>query len=166
MGRRINFLVTLWLFRPKGMTWYNSYLFCWSMMATVFMLVTTLPVLAARITMLLFDRHFNTTFFNASGGRDPILFQHLFWFFRHPEVYVLILPRFRMLSHVIEFNIDSARIWRYYRIIWSIMRIGFLRFVVWAHHIYSARMDTDSKIYFSAATIIIRIPTRVTVFTG
>merc|ERR1712037_966587 len=99
------------------------------------------------------------------GRRDALLFQHLFWFFGHPEVYVLILPRFRLLSHVIEFNIDSARIWGYYGIIWSIIGIGFLRFVVWAHHMYSARIDTDSKIYFSAATIMIRIPTRVKVFT-
>merc|ERR1712018_324616 len=91
-------------------------------------------------------------------------FQHLFWFFRHPEVYVLILPRFRLLSHVVEFNISSPLI-RYYRIVWSIMSIGFLRFIVWAHHIYSVRIDTDSKVYFSAATIMIRIPTRVKVFT-
>merc|ERR1719361_1991647 len=135
------------------------------MMATVFMLITTLPVLARAITIILFDRHFRTSFFEYGRRRDALLFQHLFWFFRHPEVYVLILPRFRILSHVIEFNIDSARIWRYYRIIWSIIGIGFLGFVVWAHHIYSARIDTDSKIYFSAATIMIRIPTRVKVFT-
>merc|ERR1712004_212251 len=109
------------------------------------MLLTTLPVLARAITIILFDRHFRTSFFEYGGRRDALLFQHLFWFFRHPEVYVLILPRFRLLSHVIEFNIDSARIW--------------------AHHIYSARIDTDSKIYFSAATIMIRIPTRVKVFT-
>merc|ERR1712025_1369407 len=98
-------------------------------------------VLARCITIILFDRHLNTSYFDSGGGRDAVLFQHLFWFFRHPEVYVLILPGFRLLSHVIEFNIDSARIWRYYGMIWSIMRIGFLGFVVWAHHIYSARID-------------------------
>jgi len=163
--RRINFLVTLWLFRPKGMTWYNSYLFCWSMMATVFMLVTTLPVLAARITMLLFDRHFNTTFFNASGGRDPILFQHLFWFFRHPEVYVLILPRFGMITHVLTWHCGMDRCMAYKRMVWSILAIWFLRFIVWAHHMYAVGMDTDSKMYFTAATAIIAIPTRVKIFT-
>merc|ERR1712137_1051365 len=108
---------------------------------TVFMLLTTLPVLAAGITMILFDRHFNTSFFNVAGRRDPILFQHLFWFFRHPEVYVLILPGFRM--------------------VWSILSIGFLGFIVWAHHMFSIGMDTDSKCYFAAATIVIGIPTGV-----
>merc|ERR1711993_85514 len=160
-----NFMVTIILNSPKGTQIYNAALFLWCILVTSFILLTTLPVLARAITIILFDRHFRTSFFEYGRRRDALLFQHLFWFFRHPEVYVLILPRFRMLSHVIEFNIDSARIWGYYRIMWSIMRIGFLRFVVWAHHMYSARIDTDSKIYFSAATIMIRIPTRVKVFT-
>jgi len=114
--------------------------------------------------MILFDRHFNTSYFDKRRRRDAVLFQHLFWFFRHPEVYVLILPRFRLLSHVVEFNISSPLI-GYYGMVWSIMSIGFLRFIVWAHHMYSVRIDTDSKVYFSAATIMIRIPTRVKVFT-
>jgi len=149
---------------PKSSRPYNSSLFLWCILVTSVILLTTLPVLARCITIILFDRHFNTSYFDKRRRRDAVLFQHLFWFFRHPEVYVLILPRFRLLSHVVEFNISSPLI-RYYRIVWSIMSIGFLGFIVWAHHIYSVRIDTDSKVYFSAATIIIRIPTRVKVFT-
>jgi len=134
------------------------------MLVTAIILLTTLPVLARCITIILFDRHLNTSYFDKGGRRDAVLFQHLFWFFGHPEVYVLILPRFGLLSHLIEFNVERGLI-RYYRIVWSIMSIGFLRFVVWAHHMYSVRIDTDSKVYFSTATIIIRIPTRVKVFT-
>merc|ERR1719229_979454 len=162
--RVINFLCTLWLMGPKRMIVYNSYLFCWAMMATSFMLVTTLPVLAAAITMLLFDRHFNSAYFNVTRRRDPILFQHLFWFFGHPEVYVLILPRFRMLSQVMVWHARMEMYFRYYRMVWSILSIGFLRFIVWAHHMFSIRMDTDSKCYFAAATIVIGIPTRVKIF--
>merc|ERR1712133_184483 len=132
----INFLTTILMNGPKGFSMYNLYLYLYCMAVTVFMLLTILPVLAAGITMILFDRRFNTSFFNVAGRRDPILFQHLFWFFRHPEVYVLILPGFRMLSQV----------------------------MVWAHHMFSIGMDTDSKCYFAAATIVIGIPTGVKIF--
>jgi len=128
------------------------------------MLLTTLPVLARCITIILFDRHLNTSYFDNRGGRDAVLFQHLFWFFGHPEVYVLILPRFRILSHMVEFHINRE-LMRFFGMVWSILSIGFLGFVVWAHHMYSVRMDTDSKLYFSAATIMIGIPTRVKVLT-
>merc|ERR1712235_92079 len=145
----INFLTTILMNGPKRFSMYNLYLYLYCMGVTVFMLLTTLPVLAARITMILFDRHFNTSFFNVARRGDPILFQHLFWFFGHPEVYVLILPGFGMLSQAM---------------VWSILSIGFLRFIVWAHHMFSIRMDTDSKCYFAAATIVIGIPTRVKIF--
>merc|ERR1712062_147547 len=127
--RGINFVCTLWLMGPKRMIVYNSYLFCWAMMATSFMLVTTLPVLAAAITMLLFDRHFNSAYFNVTGGRDPILFQHLFWFFGHPEVYVLILPRFGMITHVLTWHCGMDKCMAYYGMIWSIVSIWILRFM-------------------------------------
>merc|ERR1712048_988608 len=160
----INFITTFRLMGPKGYCIYNLHLYLWCMGVTTFMLLTTLPVLAAAITMILFDRHFNSAFFNVTRGGDPILFQHLFWFFRHPEGYVLILPRFGMLSHVLAHNSSMERPFGYYRMVWSILAIGFLRFIVWAHHMVSVGMDTDSKAYFSVATVVIRIPTGVKVF--
>merc|ERR1719191_1991138 len=160
----INFITTMGLFGPKGYCIYNLHLYLWCMGVTTFMLLTTLPVLAAAITMVLFDRHFNTSFFNVAGGRDPILFQHLFWFFGHPEVYVLILPGFRMLSQVMVWHAGMEMYFRYYRMVWSILSIRFLRFIVWAHHMFSIGMDTDSKCYFAAATIVIGIPTGVKIF--
>merc|ERR1712157_117231 len=160
----INFITTFGLMGPKRYCIYNLHLYLWCMGVTTFMLLTTLPVLAAAITMILFDRHFNSAFFNVTRGGDPILFQHLFWFFRHPEVYVLILPRFGMLSHVLAHNSSMERPFGYYRMVWSILAIGFLRLIVWAHHMFSVGMDTDSKAYFSAATVVIRVPTGVKVF--
>merc|ERR1712189_76779 len=127
--RSANFLVTMLTNCMKRARPYSVRLFLWCMLVTSVILLTTLPVLARCITMILFDRHFNTSYFDKRRRRDAVLFQHLFWFFRHPEVYVLILPRFRLLSHVVEFNISSPLI-RYYRIVWSIMSIGFLRFIV------------------------------------
>merc|ERR1711928_238003 len=149
---------------PKRFSMYNLYLYLYCMAVTVFMLLTTLPVLAAGITMILFDRHFNTSFFNVARRGDPILFQHLFWFFGHPEVYVLILPGFRMLSQVMVWHAGMEMYFGYYRMVWSILSIGFLRFIVWAHHMFSIGMDTDSKCYFAAATIVIGIPTGVKIF--
>merc|ERR1712176_297611 len=160
----INFLTAILMNGPKRFSMYNLYLYLYCMAVTVFMLLTTLPVLAARITMILFDRHFNTSFFNVARGRDPILFQHLFWFFGHPEVYVLILPGFRMLSQVMVWHARMEMYFRYYRMVWSVFCIGFIRFLVWAHHMFSVGMDTDSKAYFSAATVVIGVPTRVKVF--
>lgn len=162
--RSANFLVTILFNSYKTGSVYTIRLFLWCMLVTAFMLLTTLPVLARCITIILFDRHLNTSYFDSRGRGDAVLFQHLFWFFRHPEVYVLILPGFRMLSHTIEFHCNGVLL-RYVRIVWSIMSIGFLGFVVWAHHIYSVRIDTDSKVYFSTATIMIGIPTRVKIFT-
>jgi cytochrome c oxidase subunit 1 len=162
--RSINIFTTIIIISPKRYSLYNTQLFLWCILVTIFILLTTLPVLAARITIILFDRHLSTSFFDVTRGRDPILFQHLFWFFRHPEVYVLILPRFRILSHILIFYSNIIKPFRYIGIVWSIISIRFLRFIVWAHHMYSIRIDSDSKSYFSAATIIIRVPTRVKIF--
>lgn len=163
--RALNFIITILYFRNPRKRYYNTPLFLFAILTTAFLLLISLPVLAARITILLFDRNLRCSFFDPSRRGDPILFEHLFWFFRHPEVYVLILPRFRIASQVVRFFASSSSTFGYYRMSWSIIAIGFIGCIVWAHHCYTTGIDLDTRCYFSAASLVIRVPTRVKVFT-